>query len=333
MSIAFDRPYLALAALVCPFVIVILKRFFLGAITLNISLGSPGGKVFAPSLGWVFFVNLLHITKILSISLLLLAASSPLIITHDRVWIDRGCDILFVLDCSPSMAGLDMNGKNRFDESRQLLKNFALNRPSDSIGLVGVGNTAALLIPPTIDRRAFISRLENMQIGELGDGTALGMGLALAALHLTNSSAPQKSIILITDGENNAGSVHPLTAAQAIKSGGISFYVIGIGSSGDVLLDYVDPITKVRHTGLFESRFNRETLETLAQEGGGTYLNAPTADAFAVAFKTVNKKEATVSRVSYKEKKQAIYEELIIIALFMVLFTRALRKFIFGSFL
>ncbi|GMO28154.1 MAG: VWA domain-containing protein [Termitinemataceae bacterium] len=333
MNISFERPILAVIAIFSPLFFLVLRRFFSGAFSLNLSLGAPEGKAFSSSLSWILFIRILRITEYAAAAILLLAASGPLFITREGVWMDRGSDIFFVLDCSPSMAGIDMNGLNRFEISKNLVRNFSLNRPADSIGLIAVGNDAALLVPPTIDRRAFLQRLESLQIGELGDGTALGMGLALAALHLSNSGVAQKSVLLITDGENNAGSVHPNSAAQALKSQNAALYIIGVGSSGDIPIDYVDPFTKVRRTGTFESRFSGENLEKLAIEGGGTYLNAPSADAFSAAFKTVNKKEASVSRSSYKEKRQNVHEPLLAASLIMLLFCRFFRKTVFGSFL
>ncbi|GMO47016.1 MAG: hypothetical protein Ta2B_28890 [Termitinemataceae bacterium] len=333
MNIVFERPFLAIAAVFTPLFILFIRRFFRSAFTLNITLGTPEGKPFSCSLTWTFFIRILVAMEYAAVALLLLAASSPQILTHEVVWLDRGCDILFVLDCSPSMAGIDMNGENRFTASKNLIHNFAVNRPADSVGLIAVGNEAAMLVPPTIDRSAFLSRLESLQIGELGDGTALGMGLALAALHLNNSGSQQSAVLLITDGENNAGAVHPITAAQALKSDNTSFYIIGVGSFGNVPIDYVDPVTKVRRTGTFESRFNNESLEKLAQEGNGTYINAPSSESFIAAFQTVNKKEATISRGSYKEKRKDINEQLIFVSAFVLLACRFFRKYILGSFL
>ncbi|GMO45442.1 MAG: VWA domain-containing protein [Termitinemataceae bacterium] len=333
MNIVFQRPILAIIAVFSPLIIFFLGKFFRNAFTLNLSVGTSKKKFFSLSLRWIIFMRVIRIMEYASVAFLLLAASGPQIITRETVWLDRGCDILFILDCSPSMAGLDMNGENRFTAAKKLMYNFVTNRPSDSIGLVAVGNDAAMLVPPTIDRAALLSRLESLQIGELGDGTALGMGISLASLHLDNSSAHQKVVVLITDGENNAGAVHPITAAGAIAEAEISFYIIGVGRRGDVPIDYVDPLTKVRRTGTFDSRFNPDALESLAKEGGGTYLNAPSDTSFAEAFSLINKKEATVSRGSFKEKQSGIKSQLLSASLVLLLLCRFIKKYILGQFL
>ncbi|GHT49140.1 aerotolerance regulator BatA [Spirochaetia bacterium] len=333
MNIAFERPLLAILAVFSPLIIMLLKNFFHSAFNLNLSFGAPEKKKYSFSLRWFIFLRTLKIMEYTSVVLLLLASSCPQIIKREIVWLDRGSDIVFVLDCSPSMAGIDMNGENRFNASKKLIHNFATNRPSDSVGLIAVGIDAAVLVPPTIDRTAFLNRLDLLQIGELGDGTALGMGLSLAALHLHNSSANQKAVILITDGENNAGAIHPSTAALALHEENVDLYIIGIGRSGDIPIDYVDPVTKVRRAGTFESKFSGEVLEKLAIEGNGIYLNAPSSEAFSEAFAAINKREANVSRGSYKENRKNINPLLLWSALIMLITCRFIKKYIFGSFL
>jgi Ca-activated chloride channel family protein len=249
------------------------------------------------------------------ISLLFIAAAGPVRISTETVWLNRGADIIFVVDVSPSMAARDMENQNRFDTARELIRAFALSRPADALGLVAVGNDAALLLPPTIDRRSLFARLETLHIGELGDGTALGMGLALGALHLKDSAAPRKSVILITDGENNAGNLHPETAAALLPEQAVSLWVIGVGSGGEVPIDYVDPFTKVRRSGAFDSRFDPETLKAIAQKGEGVYIGAPTAAAFTQAFTRIHEAELVIGRQETHLKVQGQEKYPIIVAL------------------
>jgi Ca-activated chloride channel family protein len=261
------------------------------------------------------------------------AASGPHLVSSEPVWLNRGADIIFVIDVSPSMAGVDMDNRNRFDAARDLVRGFAANRPSDAIGLVGVGNEASLLIPPTIDRDILYERLEKLRIGELGDGTALGTGLALAALHMRNSTAPRRAAVLITDGENNAGPVHPETAAAAIAEAGASLWVIGIGSFGEVPIDYVDPQTNMRRTGSFESRFNPESLRAIARKGGGTYIAAPSGAAFSAAFGRLDESEMVVRRSGAVSRNKSISGPFILAALFLLLTSRIIRRWHLGAFL
>jgi Ca-activated chloride channel family protein len=327
----FDRPVFAVAAFAAPFIILALRRFFRGAFRLSFSLGTPGGDSFKAGAGFRFFARLLAAADYAVASLLLFASAGPQFVVNETVWLERGADVLFVLDCSPSMAGLDMAGTSRFDTARDLIKNFAESRPTDAIGLAAVGNEAALLIPPTVDRNALADRLERLSIGELGDGTALGTALTLAALHLERSTAGRRVVVLISDGENNAGAVHPLTAAEALGGQGTGLYVIGVGSSGEVPVDYVDPVTKTRLTGSFESRYSSESMIAMAEAAGGIFMYAPSRDSFEAAFGALNRAEPVASRAVTRGRRFDLFYALAAAALVTACLARLLRAVFLGA--
>jgi Ca-activated chloride channel family protein len=280
-----------------------------------------------------FLIKLLYFFELAGVFALFTAASGPFFILAETVWLDRGADVLFVVDVSPSMAGIDMKGDSRFDAARNLVYGFARNRPSDAIGLVAVGDEAALLVPPTVDREALFSRLGSLRIADLGDSTALGMGLAVAALHLRRSQAPRRVAVLITDGENNAGAVHPETAAAALRSSGVSLWVIGVGSAGEIPITYLDPVTKIRRTGTFSSRFDPASLEAIAEKGGGAYISAPSAEAFSGAFSRINEEELTIGRSGTYSRTMPLYRPFIVAALGLLSAARFIRRNILRAFL
>ncbi|MDR0302299.1 MAG: VWA domain-containing protein [Treponema sp.] len=308
MNLGFDRPLAAAAAfIIIPLACYILSRLK-NPFVVFVPLGAPGGVPFKSSqMGGL--VKLLKVLEVLGIFLLFLSAAGPVTKKTETVWLNRGADIIFVLDVSPSMAALDMDGKSRFTTAKALITEFADKRPSDNIGLAAVGTDAVLLLPPATDREALYLRLEQLRIGELGEDTALGMGLAVAAYHLDKSKAKRKTAVLITDGENNAGMVHPETAAAMLREIGASLWVIGVGTAGEVPIDYLDPFTKVRRTGLFDSRYDTESLRRLSLAGGGTFIFAPTANSFASAFSKLDEGEITVqiSRLINKRHKVSVY--------------------------
>jgi len=330
MSLVFDRPLIAaLAFIVIPltaFIISKLKNPFVAVIP----LGAPGGVPFkAPQMSGL--VKFLKILEVAGIFLLFISAAGPSIKTTETVWLNRGADIIFILDVSPSMAALDMDGRSRYNAALSLLTDFIERRVSDNIGLVAVGEDAALLVPPTSDRDVLNLRLEQMRIGELGDGTALGMGLSIAAYHLEKSSAKRKAAVLITDGENNAGSVHPETAASMLGEMGVSLWVIAVGSAGEVPIDYTDPYTKIRRAGTFDSRFDSESLRRLSISGGGTFISAPSADSFAAAFSRLDDAEITVqrSRIISRRRSCALY--FLVPALFSLAAVKFTRRYLLGA--
>jgi Ca-activated chloride channel family protein len=333
MNIGFERPFLILIGAVIIIVLCILSRFLRDVLTLEVPLGPPGGVPFKPALNLTAFIKLLRIPEFCGVFLLFAAAAGPRLISAELVWLNRGADVLFVMDTSPSMAGLDMDGSSRFDAARNLVLDFANDRPADAVGLVAIGNEASLLLPPTVDRPLLYSRLDTLRIGEMGDGTALGLGLAIAALHIQGSTAPRRVVALITDGENNAGAVHPETAAETLRTSGASLWVIGVGSAGEVPIDYVDPVLKIRRTGSFESRFNPENLRALARKGGGTFIAAPSGKAFAEAFARLQDEEMTIGRSGTVNRTRDIQRPLILAALILLLIPRFIRRWLLGAFL
>jgi Ca-activated chloride channel family protein len=333
MSIEFEQPlWIALGVLAVPLVLF-LSRFFKSALTLSLSFIPSGGIPFKPPFNPLFLVKILKAVELLGVFLLFAAAAGPRIVSAERVWLNRGADILFVMDISPSMAGIDMGNLSRFEAARNLVFDFAEGRPSDAIGLVAVGDDAALLVPPTVDRESLFSRLRSLRIGEVGDGTALGLGLAIAGFHIGKSSAPRRVVVLITDGENNAGPVHPETAAEVLGELGVSLWVIGVGSGGEIPINYVDPFTRMRRTGTFDSRFDPKNLEAIAHKGGGVYLAAPHGDAFSAAFSRIDQGEVSVVRISTRKRARPFHALFIIAAPLLIGTVRFIRRNILGAFL
>ena len=333
MNLAFDRPWLLVPVIFLIPGILIFLKYRKPLFTLNIPLGPPGGISFKPPVNSGFLGRLVFFIEILGAASLLIAASGPHFSYTEILWLNRGADIIFVIDISPSMAALDMNGRSRFETSRDLVRDFALRRPSDSLGLAAVGEEAVLLVPLTTDRECFFNRLDSLFLGELGDGTALGMGLGIAAFHISRSAAPRRAVVLITDGENNAGSIHPETAAALIGELGVSFWVIGVGSSGEVPINYIDPVTRMRRTGTIESHFDAEALHNLALSGNGIWIPAASGDAFASAFAQLDHAEMTVRRSGTVQHREPFQFFFIAAGLSLVLLARFLRINVLGALL
>jgi Ca-activated chloride channel family protein len=333
MRIGFERFYLIIIGFIVVIVTILISKTRKRNFTFSIPLGAPGGISFKPPFRIEILMRLLKAAELIGIFGLFIAASGPAFISSELVWLNRGADILFVLDISPSMAGLDMDGQSRFDVSKQLVEDFSHARPSDAIGLIALGDDAALLIPPTPDRQVLIDRLHQLQLGELGNGTALGMGLALGAFHIAASKAPRRVVVLITDGENNAGAVNPETAAAMVRDQGASLWLIGVGSSGEIPIDYVDPKTHIRRSGTFHSRYSLESLRAITHAGDGRLIAAPTAEAFSAAFSELNTAEMTISRSGTINKTESFHTSIICISMFFIFLSRIIKRYVLGAYL
>ncbi|MCL2608666.1 MAG: VWA domain-containing protein [Treponema sp.] len=331
-GLAFERPVLAVCLLLALAFALVLARKLGRRFVAAVPLGAPGGVPFKPPFNLDKLIRLFRLLEWAGILLLAMAAAGPEYRKSEKVWLGRGADVMFILDVSPSMAAQDMGG-NRFELARGLLLDFAERRPADGIGVIGVGSDAALLLPPTVDRELLATRLAALELGELGDGSALGTALAMAAFHIGRSEAPRRVVILLSDGENNAGSIHPETAAAMIREVAASLWVVGIGSGGIVPIDYTDPFTRIRQSGMYDSGFDAEALKRLAEAGGGSWLHAPSAAAFAAAFADIDRQELTVLRSGTATTVRPLHRPFLILALALLAGTRLLKRLFLGAWL
>ena len=157
------------------------------------------------------------------------------------------------------------------------------------------------------------------------------MGLALAAYHLEKSTAPRRVVVLVSDGENNAGAIHPETAAAIVKNIGASLWVIGVGSGGEVPIDYIDPFTRIRRTGSFDSRYDVEALRRISVAGGGTWISAHSGDAFAAAFARLDDQEMVIRRAGTAAQTRSVHLSFLLVAIGLIFVSRFIKQFFLGA--
>src|SRR6056297_1613924 len=262
---------------------------------------------------------------------LLIAAAGPSVSEKERIHLNRGLDILLVLDESPSMAAQDFSPVNRFETAKEVLSQFINRRTSDSIGIVAFGDQAALRVPPTRDYETLLARLEGLKIMEMGQGTAIGMGIAVACVHLQHSRAQNKVAILITDGKNNAGEIPPLSAAKIAAEMGVRVYTIGVGTRGEVPIELEDPTTGNIIRGKIESQYDEELLKEISTMTNGKFFPATSPGSLESVFNDIDSLESVQQRVRVDIKTESIHREFILAALVLLLLTFTIRKIIFGE--
>ncbi len=257
-----------------------------------------GSEGFKPRVGGIRLLRGIGILAFwLGFAVLISALARPATVERRRVFLTRGIDIMLVLDESPSMAAQDFAPDNRFETAREVIRRFIRRRENDPIGLVSFGREAALRVPPTSSYEEVLRALDGLRIMSLGDGTAIGMGLALAGLHLSSSSASEKVVILLTDGENNAGEIFPETAATVAEQLGIRIYAIGIGNTEETELEFTNPETGQTYRGTFRGGFDEELLRSMAEISGGAYFYAGTSGTLAGVFEAIDSIETIERRV------------------------------------
>ncbi|MDR1626009.1 MAG: VWA domain-containing protein [Spirochaetia bacterium] len=260
-------------------------------------------------------------------ALLIVALAGPGLSSRERVFLNKGIDMMIVLDESPSMAAQDFQPKDRFETARETIRRFIRGRENDPIGLVGFGYEAALHVPPTLDYQYLLSELDKLQVMALGDGTAIGMGIAVAALHLKSSTAPEKVIILLTDGKNNAGEIPPDTAARIAAGLGARIYVIGIGGRGEVPIELRDLKSGKILRGSIEGGFDEEVLKTVAEKSGGSYFFAGNQGTLNAVFSAIDSLETVERRVRIQVTTRAVHAWFIMAAIILLAADFLLRVF------
>ncbi|MEZ4321934.1 MAG: VWA domain-containing protein [Myxococcota bacterium] len=176
-----------------------------------------------------------QITSLVGLTLLVFALARPRV-AHRSVSVEsEGLDIVLAVDTSGSMRAEDFQKSgmpvNRLQVAKGVIGEFVEGRPHDRIGVVVFGEEAFTQVPLTLDHETLLDALRQVEIGVAGaKGTAIGSALAVASKRLKDLEAPDRVIILLTDGQNNAGRITPTQAAEAAAALDITVYTIGVGA-------------------------------------------------------------------------------------------------------
>lgn len=203
----------------------------------------------------------------------------------------EGIDIVMVLDMSTSMRAEDLK-PNRFEAARSVAKDFVDRRNSDRIGLVSFAMKSFTVVPPTLDYRLLKNLLDDLEMGIIEDGTAIGMGISTAINRLKDSTAESKVIILLTDGQNNAGEIDPVTAADLAATYDIKIYTIGAGTRGTAPYPVQDPIFGRRYQNV-QVNIDEEMLTRVAEITEGQYFRATDTEQLQNIYQEIDQLEKT----------------------------------------
>jgi Ca-activated chloride channel family protein len=247
----------------------------------------------------------------LALAIFIVALAQPRRVRGETEVTASGVDIVVALDLSGSMASEDFteNGHrvNRIDLAREVLGKFIDGRPSDRIGLVVFAVTAFVASPLTLDHDFLQASLARLYLGIIpANQTAIGSALMAALNQIRDVPSKSKIVILMTDGENNAGKVSPLTAAEVAQTLNVKVYTIGIGTRGlapmPVGKDFLGQ-TIYRNE---PADVDEDTLKKIADMTGGKYYRADSADTMRHIYAEIDSYEKSEVHV----KKYQHFDEL-----------------------
>ena len=254
----------------------------------------------------------------LALALLVLAMARP-----QRKWEEEkikadALDIVLSMDISPSMLSRDFE-PDRLSVAKRVAAEFVEKRPHDRIGLVAFSAEAFTQCPLTTDRRVVQTFINELAVGRLEDGTAIGMGLATAVNRLKDSPSRSKIVVLLTDGENNAGYIAPLKAAEIAQTLGIRVYTVGIGTEGIVMSPAQrNPDGSYSFAPRF-MKFDTQLLEEIAAATGGKFYRAFSERDLQAIYAEIDRLEKTKIEVSTVRRTTDYFHWLIGAAVVLLL--------------
>jgi Ca-activated chloride channel family protein len=228
-----------------------------------------------------------------------------------------GIDIMLVLDVSASMLIRDFtiggDQATRVDAIREVTRKFIESRPNDRIGIIAFAGKPYVVSPMTLDHEWLLQNLERVRIGLVEDGTAIGSAMATAANRLNDKRSKSRAIVLLTDGENNAGKIPPNTAAEAVKALKIHFYAIGAGINGIApapLFTSRGPMTDMSGNIIYEPQrveFNEAGLKEVAKIANGLFFRATDTESLEAIYRDIDKMEKSTVKVTKYQQYRDLF--------------------------
>lgn len=272
--------------------------------------------------------HLLFAFRMMAMALLILVLARPQ--SHDQ-WeevVTEGIDIILSIDISTSMLAEDFK-PNRMEAANSIAAEFISGRRNDRIGLVIFSGESFTQCPLTTDHTVLKDLLQEVEIGMIEDGTAIGMGLATAVNRLKNSDSKSRIIILLTDGVNNRGAIDPLTAANIADAFGIRVYTVGVGSRGPAPYPVRTPMG-VQYQSI-EADIDEDVLIEISDITGGKYFRATDENKLIEIYSEIEELEKSMIEVNQFSSTTEDYRAIALIAGLLLLIEWFLRVLVLRS--
>ncbi len=272
----------------------------------------------------IYLLHLPFILRMAALALLIIVLARPQSTDNWQSSEVEGIDIMMAIDVSGSMLAEDLL-PNRLEAAKDVAAKFINDRPNDNIGITLFAGESFTQCPLTIDHTALLNLFENIRIGVIDDGTAIGMGISNAVARLKDSQAKSKVVILLTDGANNAGDISPLTSAEIAKTYGIRVYTIGIGTQGTAPYPIQTMSGAIQRIQV-EVDVDEPTLKDIARITDGEYFRATDNESLEGIYQEIDKLEKTKLNVKEFSRRQEEYLKYALAAFLLVLLDVLLRQ-------
>ena len=248
---------------------------------------------------------------VIALTILIVAMARPRTLQEVVEVSSEGIDIVLALDISGSMRARDFPPDNRFEVAKRVLTRYVERSQHDRLGLVIFAGKAFTQCPLTLDHDMLLRLLEDVEIGMVEDGTAIGMAIATAAARLERSEAESRVIILLTDGRNNTGAIDPITAAKAAGAIGVKIYAVGVGSTEGARMPIDDPVFGRTYAhdpegDLDRTAIDEESLREVARLSGGQYFSAADPETLDNIYEQIR----TLEKSRFETTEYRRYQEL-----------------------
>ncbi|MBL7826309.1 MAG: VWA domain-containing protein [Saprospiraceae bacterium] len=286
----FAQPFWLLLLLLLPFLMFQYKK---AAVKRHVTLQVSRLNAMKGFKTWVVYArNWIQYVRWLAMIAMIIAIARPQLRWYELETKVEAIDIMLVVDISPSMLSKDFR-PDRLSVAKEIASKFISRRPHDRIGLVVFSGGAFTQCPLTTDHRILQAFVNNMQVGRLADGTAIGMGISTAVQHLDKSDLKSKVVLLITDGEDNSGELGPFTAAAIARALDVRVYCIGMGTDG-----LVTSPTYQNRDGSFafatrQMKLDVRLLEQISESTGGKFYHAANSGSLSSIYPEIENIEKT----------------------------------------
>jgi Ca-activated chloride channel homolog len=265
--------------------------------------------------------RLVPAAKYAAFGLLVVALARPQWGTQRTEVLTQGINIVLALDLSGSMSALDFKKDghviNRLQAVKGVVEDFVSKRHGDRIGMVVFGTHAYTQLPLTRDYNTIVSMLDRLKIGAAGKNTAIGDAIGISLKRLADIKSKSNIIILLTDGQNNAGQLSPDAASDIAAQKGVKIYTIGVGTRGQAPFLVNDPLFG-EHYVYQHVDIDENTLKSIAKKTRGLYFRAQDLKGLQKIYDTIDHMETTTAKVDIFANYKEIYPWLLIPVLLLL---------------